>query len=108
MQLKEGLAEASREGGSGLGDAALGTGELGGEAAQEVVLGLLLGQYRYGRQYAEGVGRQEDNALGGGAVRDGLDDVGDEVDGVRDAGVLGNALVGEVNLAVVVYGNVLE
>ena len=41
MQLQEGLAEAGGEGGSGLGDAALGAGQLGGEAGQEVVLSLL-------------------------------------------------------------------
>ena len=41
MQLEEGLAEAGGEGGGGLGDAALGAGQLCGKAGQEVVLGLL-------------------------------------------------------------------
>ena len=41
MQLEEGLAEAGGEGRGGLGDAALGAGQLRGEAGQEVVLGLL-------------------------------------------------------------------
>ena len=35
MQLEEGLAEAGGEGRGGLGDAALGAGQLGGEAGQE-------------------------------------------------------------------------
>ena len=59
MQFEEGLAEASGEGGSGLGDAALGTGELGGEAREEVVLSLLGSQDAYGRQYAKGVGAED-------------------------------------------------
>ena len=36
MQLQEGLAEASGEGGSGLDDAALGAGQLCGKAGQDV------------------------------------------------------------------------
>ena len=64
MQLQEGLAEAGGEGGGGLGDAALGAGQLGGEAGQEVVLGLLGGQDGHGRQNAESVSRQEDHFLG--------------------------------------------
>ena len=63
VQLEECLSEASREGRSGLSDAALCTGQLGGEAREEVVLGLLRSQDAHGRQYAEGIGRQEDDVL---------------------------------------------
>ena len=41
VELKEGLAEAGGEGRSGLGDTALCSCELGGEAGEEVVLRLL-------------------------------------------------------------------
>ena len=42
MQLEECLTKAGGERRGRLGDAALGTGELRGEAGQEVVLGCLL------------------------------------------------------------------
>ena len=53
VQLQEGLAEAGREGGGGLGDAALCTCQLSCEAREEVVLSLLWSQDRYWRQYTE-------------------------------------------------------
>ena len=96
MEAEECLAEACRESGGGLGDAALGTGELGGEAAQEVVLGLLVVEDGHGGQHAEGVGAQEDDLLGGRTLGDGLDDVLYVIDGIRHAGVLCHGLVGEV------------
>ena len=102
MQLQEGLAEAGGEGRGGLGDAALGAGQLRGEAGQEVVLGLLGGQDGHGRQNAESVGGQEDDVLGSGRRGNGTDDLLDVVDGVGHAGVLGDGLVGEVDLAVLV------
>ena len=71
MQLEEGLAEAGGEGRGGLGDAALGAGQLRGEAGQEVVLGLLRRQDGDGRQNAEGVGGQEDDVLAAGAEETG-------------------------------------
>ena len=108
MQLEEGLTEAGREGRGGLGDAALGAGQLGGEAAQEVVLGLLGGQDADRGQNAESVGRQEDDVLGCGGAGNGANDVLDVVDGVRNAGVLGDGLVSEVDLALGVDGNVLQ
>ena len=108
MEFKECLAEASREGGGGLGDAAFGAGELGGEAAEEVVLGLLGGEDRNGGEHTECVGAEEDYVLGGGTVRDGLNDLLDVVDGIAYAGVLGHALVGEVDFAFCVDGHVLE
>ena len=108
MQLQECLAEASREGGSGLGDAALGTGELGGEAAQEVVLGLLGSEDRYGRKHTECVSAQEDYILGSGTGRDRLYDAFDMVDRIRYAGVFSHALVLEVDFAFSVNGNVFQ
>ena len=53
VQAEEGCAEAGREGGRGLGDAAFRAGELSGEAAEEVVLRLLGAENRNGRQHAE-------------------------------------------------------
>ena len=109
VQLEEGLTEACAERRRGLGDAALGAGQLGGEAAQEVVLGLLAVEDRHGRQHAEGVGAEEDHLLGGGAVAVGTLDVLDVIDGIAHAGVLGDTLVGKVNLAGgLVDGDVLE
>ena len=100
MQLEEGLAEAGGEGGSGLGDAALGAGQLGGEAGQEVVLGLLGGQDGHGGQHAERVSGQEDHVLGVGRSGHRAHDLLDVVDGVGNAGVLGHALISEIDLAV--------
>ena len=99
MQLQEGCAEAGGEGGSGLSDAALGAGQLGGEAGQEVVLGLLGSQDRDGRQNAESVGRQEDDVLGVGACGYGANDLFDVVDRIGNAGVFGDGLVSEIDLA---------
>ncbi len=102
MQLEEGLAEAGGEGRGGLGDAALGAGQLRGEAGQEVVLGLLRGQDGDGRQNAERVCGQEDDVLRGRCGGYRADDLLNVVDRVGDTGVLGDALVGEVDLAVLV------
>ena len=111
MQFEECLAEAGREGGRGLGDAALRAGELGGEAREEVVLRLLGVEDAHGRQYAEGVGTEEDDVLrsGTGALAShGKHDFLDVLDGIADARVLGHALVGEVDFAVFGHGDVLE
>ena len=99
MQLQEGLAEAGGEGRGGLGDAALGAGQLRGEAGQEVVLGLLGGQDADRGQNAERISRQEDDVLGCRCGGNRANDVLDVVDGVGNAGVLGDGLVGEVDLA---------
>ena len=107
VQAQEGCAEASREGGGGLCDAALCAGQFRGEAAQEVVFGLLGCQDRNRGEHAECVSAQEDNVLGGGAVAT-RGDLLDEVDGVAYAGVLCNALVGEVDFTFFVDGYVLE
>ena len=108
MQLQEGLAEAGREGRGGLGDAALGAGQLRGEAGQEVVLGLLGGQDADRGQNAERISRQEDDVLGSRCGGNRANDVLDMVDGVGHTGVLGDGLVSEVDLALGVDGNVLQ
>ena len=108
MQLQEGLAEAGGEGGSGLGDAPLGAGQLGGEAGQEVVLGLLRGQDGNRGQHAKGVGGQEDHILGVGSGGHGSHDLLDVVDGIGNAGVLSDGVVGEVAVAVLVHSHVLQ
>ena len=111
MQLEEGLAEAGGEGRGRLGDAALRAGELGGEAGEEVILRLLGREDAHGRQDAERVGGEEDHVVGGGAgglAVDLLDDLFDVLDRVAHAGVLGDGLVGKVDLAFRVQRDVLE
>ena len=108
MQLQECLAEACGEGGSRFGYAALGTSQLCGKAGEEVVLGLLRSQYGYGRQHAESVSGEEDHVLCGGRGAYGAHYVLNMVDGVGYAGVLGNALIGKVYLAVLIEGYILE
>ena len=108
MEFQESLSEASGEGGSGFGDAALCSCEFCGEAGEEIVLSLVAVEDGDGRQYAESVSGEEDDLLGSGTLADGLYDVLDVVDGVADAGVFGHALVCEVNLSVSSHGDVLE
>ena len=75
-------AEARREHRRRLGDADLGPGEPGGEAREEVVGRLRLGEPRDRRHDAEGIGGEEDDvrrmpcALGRQRVRDRLEAVG--------------------------------
>ena len=108
MQGEECCSEACGEGRGGLGDAALGSCELGGEAAQEVVFGLLRGQLGYGRQNSERICGQEDDLGGVAGLGDRFYDILDVVDRVGYAGVFGNTLIGEVNLAVGVHSHILE
>ena len=108
MQLEEGLAEAGGERRGRLGDATLGAGQLRGEAGEEVVLRLLRGQDGNGRQNAEGICGQEDDVLRSGRRGDRADNVLNVVDRVGNTGVLGNALVSEIDLSVCVQSNVLK
>ena len=108
MKLEEGLAEAGGEGRGRLGDSALCSGKFGGEAGEEVVLGLLGVKDGYRRKNSECVCGEEDDLLCRRALRVWTDDVLDVVDRVGNTGVLGNALVVEIDLAVLVYGYVLE
>ena len=68
VERQECCAKASRECRGRLGDAALGAGQLSGEAGQEIVLSLLGGQDGDRRQHAKSVGAQEDDILGGGTA----------------------------------------
>ena len=103
MQLQECLAEASGESRCGLGDAALGSCKLCSEAGQEVVLGLLRGQDRDRRQNAECISGEEDYVLSSRAMGDAagnlLHDLLDVIDRIGDTGVLGHALVSEIELS---------
>src|SRR5699024_1557343 len=108
VQRKERCAEAGREGRSRLGDTAFGTGELGGEARKEVVFRLFRRQYRHGRQYAERIGRKEDDTLCGRPLRYRFHDVVAEINRIGNTGILGHALVGEIDMAVLVHRHVLQ
>ncbi len=107
MQAQEGCAEACAERGSRLGDAALCAGQLGGIAAQEVILCLLGGEYAHGRQHTVCIGAQEDHVLCIGTCGR-CNDVADVIDRIAYAGILGHALVSEVDVAFGVHGNVLQ
>ena len=98
MARHERRPEARRERGLRLLDADLGAGQLGRVAADEVVGGLGVGQAGDRRQHAEGIGREQDDGrrLAGHPGRVG---VADEMERVRAAGVLGEALGVEVELA---------
>ena len=100
MQLQECLAEASGEGRGRLGDSTLGSCKLCSETGQEVVLSLLRSQNGYRRKYAECICGQEDYVLSCRCGRDRAHDVLDVVDRVRYTGILGYALVSEIDLAV--------
>ena len=108
MQLKECLSEASGESRSRLSDTALCTSKLCCESRQEVVLCLLRCQDRYWRKYAECICGQEDNVLCCRCRRDRANNVLNVIDRVRYTGVLGYALVCEIDLAVCIQSNVLK
>ena len=108
MQFQECLSEASGEGRGRLGDSALGSCKLGCETGQEIILGLFRSQDGDRRKNSESVSRQEDNTLGCRASGDWSYDVLNMVDRVGYTGVLGNALVSEIALSVLIQGNVLK
>ena len=108
MQLQESLSEASREGRGRLGDSTLGSCKLCSETGQEVVLSLLRSQYRYRRKYTECICRQEDYILSCRCGRDRANDVLNVVDRIRYTGILGYALISEIDLAVLVQSYVLK
>ncbi|CAN4027195.1 putative HTH-type transcriptional regulator ydfH, partial [Dysosmobacter welbionis] len=59
-------------------------------------------------QHAKGVGGQEDHILGVGSGGHGSHDLLDVVDGIGNAGVLSDGVVGEVAVAVLVHSHVLQ
>ena len=106
MKFEERLTEASRESRGGFGYSAFGTRKFSGEARKEVILSLFGGKYRNGRKHAERVCRKEDYVLCRGRSRNGANDVLYVVDRIRNAGVFGYALVGEIDFAVFIERNV--
>ncbi len=108
MEFKEGLTEASGERGRRLGYSAFGTCQFSGKAGKEVVLGLFGRKNRYGRKHAERVCGKEYNVLRCRSCRNRTNDILDVVYRVRNTGVLRNALIREIYLAVLVQSYVLE
>ena len=98
MARQEGRAEAGGKFRRRLGNAALGAGDLGRVAGEEVVHRLRRRQPGDGRHDAEGVGGQHDDVLRlpGAAGRRG---VGDEIERVGRARIFGLRLVVEVGLS---------
>ena len=103
----ESSSETGGEVGHGLLNATLGSSDLGGVSAEEVVHGLLGGELGDGRQHAVGIAGEEDDSLGvtGHGV---LLVVADVVDGVGHTTVLGLAHVVVVQTAVLLHHHVLE
>ncbi len=102
------LAKAGAEGGLWFVYPCLGAGDLGRVAAQEVIHRLCGGELRDWGQHAERVVRQKENVVGmpALAVRGG---VGDAVEGIRAACVLGDRVVRKVRLAGVgVHDHILQ
>lgn len=89
VQRQECRAEASGEGGRRFGDATLSTGQFGGEAREEVILGLIGSQTRNRRQHTKSVCGQEDNFSCVARFGHRLNDVFDVIDRIRNASVLG-------------------
>ena len=106
-QGHERRSEAGREGRGGLGDARLGSGDLGGVAGQELVHGLLRGQPGDGRQHPEGVAGQHDDGLGVPSLLARLGVV-DEVERVGRPRVLGQLGVVQIQGAVRAQGHIFQ
>lgn len=102
-------SEAGGEGGYGIDDSDLGTGDLGGVPSDEVVHGLLGGQLGDGRQHSEGVAGEEDDVLGVASDRRELGSR-DELQRVGGSGVLGqrDVVVVDNSVVVVVEEDVLK
>ena len=107
VQGKEGTTVAGGEGGLGLLDASLSTGDLSGVAGEVVVHGLTGSELGDGRKNTVSIAGEEDDVLrvasaGGRLV------VGDVVERVGDTTVLSLGLVVEVDGAVLSHPDVLE
>ena len=99
------LSEQRGERGRGLGDADLGTGDLGGEARHKVIHGGIGRQARDRRQHAKGIAGQKQHDARGGAHALGPR-VGDMLDGIGNARVVRDRDVIVVGLAVLVEHHV--
>ena len=69
---------------------------------------LLRRKDRNRRQYTKGIGREENNLRGVPRLRYRLDNILNMVDWVRYTGILRYALIAKVDLAVGIYGYILE
>src|SRR5690554_5219550 len=107
VQREERFAESGRERRLWFSNSTLGTCQLGGKSAEEVVLCLVVVQNRNGRQHAERVSRQVDDLLGMAGTRR-KNDLADMMDRVRNARVLGRRDIGEVDVAFVVHCHVFQ
>ena len=108
MELQECLTEASGEGRCRLCDSALCTSKLCCETGQEVVLCLLRSQDGYRRKYTECICGEEDHVLSCRTCGDRANDIFNMVDRIGYTGVLGYALVSEVDHTVFIKCYVLE
>ena len=108
MQFKECLSEASRECWCRFCDSTFCTGKLSCESRQEVVLCLFRRQYRYRRKYSESICRQEDYILSCRCRRNRTNDVLNVIDRIRYTGILGNALISEINFSFSIQSYVLK
>lgn len=99
VQDQEGLAEAGREGSLGLGDTLLSAGHLGGVTGDEVVHDLLVGELGDGGDNTSSVTGEQDDVGGVRLGNAGQLGVGDELDGVRASGVLGEGSILVVDLS---------
>ena len=108
VEDQEGLTEASRESGLGLSDTLLSSGNLSSVTRDEVVHGLSRGQLGDWGEDTESIASQHDNVFG--VVANAGDEcVGDVLDGVSAASVLGQGLVIVVDeTGVLIKDNVLK
>mgnify|MGYP000193473501 CR=1 FL=1 len=99
---------SKREGRCRLCDSALCTSKLCCETGQEVVLCLLRSQDGYRRKYTECICGEEDHVLSCRTCGDRANDIFNMVDRIGYTGVLGYALVSEVDHTVFIKCYVLE
>ncbi len=102
VQRQEGRTEAGAEHGLRLGDPGLGTCHLRGVAAKEPVHRLSRGQLADGRQYAVRIAGEEENVLRM-AAHAGYCMVLDVLQRIAHPGVLGLALVAEINFGLAAF-----
>ena len=108
MKLKESLSEASGEGRCRLGNSSFGSCKLSSKSGKEVILSLFRCKDRYRRKYSECICGKEDYILSCRCGRNRTYNVLNMIDRIRYTGILGNALICEINLTSFIYGYVLK
>ena len=108
MKFEERLTETRTEGRSRFGDSAFRSGEFCGKAAEEIIFRLFRSEDGNRRKYAESVRTQENDGLSRRAVTVRTDNVFNVVNRIAYAGIFGYALVGKIDLAVFVNGDVFQ